>query len=63
MKMQELLKIENIGKTFKSSSLFFRKKENIALKNINFSIYKGEIFGLVGESGSGKTTLSNNRSF
>lgn len=59
MKMQELLKIENIGKTFKSSSLFFRKKENIALKNINFSIYKGEIFGLVGESGSGKTTLSN----
>lgn len=57
--MEEILKIENIGKIYKSSSLFFRKKANVALKDINFSIYKGEIFGLVGESGSGKTTLAN----
>ena len=57
--MEEILKIENIGKIYKSSSLLFRKKENVALKDISFSIYKGEIFGLVGESGSGKTTLAN----
>ncbi|WP_019138209.1 ABC transporter ATP-binding protein [Peptoniphilus timonensis] len=57
--MEEILKVENIGKIYKSSSLIFRKKENVALKNINFSINKGEIFGLVGESGSGKTTLAN----
>ncbi|MBM7551096.1 ABC transporter ATP-binding protein [Peptoniphilus gorbachii] len=57
--MEEILKIENVGKIYKSSSLFFRKKANVALKDINFSIYKGEIFGLVGESGSGKTTLAN----
>ena len=57
--MEEILKVENIGKIYKSSSLIFRKKENVALKNINFTINKGEIFGLVGESGSGKTTLAN----
>ncbi len=28
-----------------------------AVKGVNFSIYKGETFGLVGESGSGKTTI------
>lgn len=57
--MEEILKIENIGKTYKSSSILFKKKENVALKNINLTINKGEIFGLVGESGSGKTTLAN----
>lgn len=57
--MEEILKVENIGKIYKSSSLIFRKKENVALKNINFTINKGEIFGLIGESGSGKTTLAN----
>ncbi len=57
--MEDILKVENIGKIYKSSSLIFRKKENVALKNINFTINKGEIFGLVGESGSGKTTLAN----
>ena len=57
--MEEILKIKNVGKIYKSSSLFFRKKANVALKDINLSICKGEIFGLVGESGSGKTTLAN----
>ncbi len=38
---------------------FGRKKKNkfVAVKDVNFNIYRGETFGLVGESGSGKTTI------
>lgn len=33
--------------------------ENRVLDNINFSVHKGEVFGLLGPSGAGKTTLIN----
>lgn len=57
--MNPILKIENITKIYKDSSLLFRKKDKLALDDVSFDVEKGEIFGLVGESGSGKTTLSN----
>lgn len=34
-----------------------RRNKFVAVKGVNFQIYKGETFGLVGESGSGKTTI------
>lgn len=57
--MKKILEIKNISKVFRDSSLLFKKKDKVALDDVSFDVYKGEIFGLVGESGSGKTTLSN----
>ncbi len=33
------------------------KHKFMAINDVSFTIFKGEIFGLVGESGSGKTTI------
>lgn len=48
--MQEMICFENIGKVFGSV---------VANKDINLSVYRGEILSLLGENGSGKTTLMN----
>lgn len=34
-----------------------RRSKFVAVKDVNFQMYRGETFGLVGESGSGKTTI------
>lgn len=48
-----LLEVKNLRVEFGK-----RKKDKfVAVKDVNFNIYKGETFGLVGESGSGKTTI------
>lgn len=60
-KEENILEIINLKKYFSTNSLFsflFKNKAIQALKNINFSLGKGEILGVVGESGSGKSTLA-----
>lgn len=47
-KNQPLIMIKNISKSY-------RKK--LVLKDLNFEVFSGDIFGVVGMSGSGKTTL------
>ena len=56
--MDEIIKIENLTKVFKVG-----KSEITALKDINLSIQKGEIFGIIGLSGAGKSTLVRNINF
>ena len=47
-----LLEVKDLEVTYGSG-----RKAYKAVKNANFTIYKGETFSLVGESGSGKTTI------
>ena len=54
MNPELVMRFEGICKTFSSEVGDYQ-----ALKDINFSVYKGEFIGLSGKSGSGKTTLLN----
>ena len=49
-----LLEVKNISKTYGSGEAAVE-----ALKNVSFSVEKGEFVAIVGESGSGKSTLLN----
>ena len=50
MAAEEILRVENITKRFGGL---------VALDNVSFSVYKGEILGLIGPNGAGKTTMFN----
>jgi peptide/nickel transport system ATP-binding protein len=53
-----LLKVEGLNKVFRSrGGLFKPSREVHALRDVSFSLVKGETIGVVGESGSGKSTL------
>lgn len=70
--MNEVLEVRELAKAFKldwcTKNSLFRYLESVikrdsssslhwALQNINFTLKKGEIFGIVGSNGAGKTTL------
>ncbi len=47
-----ILNVKNLSKNF-----YFQSRQVKVLKNLNFSIKKGELIALTGPSGSGKSTL------
>ena len=57
---EEILRVEHLDVFYPSgaNSLFAKKEKNHVVKDVSFSLRKGEVLGLVGESGCGKTTLS-----
>ncbi|MCK9536546.1 MAG: ABC transporter ATP-binding protein, partial [Bacilli bacterium] len=59
--MTETLIVKNLTKTFYLSRKQMKinqttERKLVAVKDISFSTYKGEIFGLLGPNGAGKTT-------
>ena len=52
MQNQPIIEIKNLNKTFKTND-----GEVNALKDINLTINKGDIYGIIGMSGAGKSTL------
>jgi len=49
--------IELLDKGLKKQEIFERTGQNVALNNVSFEVYRGEIFVLMGLSGCGKSTL------
>lgn len=59
--MKELLQVQNLCKSFTLSAKQqklekTKEKVRVAVDDLSFSAYKGEIFGLLGPNGAGKTT-------
>lgn len=58
--MEDILKVEHLKKTFKLSkkqqNIEKGEKYKVAVNDLSFVMYKGEIYGLLGPNGAGKTT-------
>jgi len=59
MGKERFLKIDKLSKSFVGSNAGWGKngKNFVAMDNVSFDVFKGEILGLIGETASGKTTL------
>lgn len=59
--MEELLQVNGLCKTFTLSAKQQKlertgEKKRVAVNNLSFTAYRGEVFGLLGPNGAGKTT-------
>ncbi|MTV40617.1 ABC transporter ATP-binding protein [Duganella radicis] len=52
-----LLEVRNLSKHFTQREGWFGKRQFHAVKDVSFTLARGQTLGVVGESGSGKTTV------
>lgn len=55
-----VLEVRNLTSWYRVTDPLGRRAEQTVLRDVSFSLRRGEILGLVGESGTGKTTLVRN---
>jgi len=55
--INSILTFKNVGCRYRIKQGFFRFKNYDALKDVNFTLYQGETFGVIGRNGAGKSTL------
>jgi peptide/nickel transport system ATP-binding protein len=58
MNENELVRVADVTKVFRSKRLFKGSSSVTALDGVSLSVEKKRILGIIGESGSGKTTLA-----
>ncbi|MCK4533843.1 ABC transporter ATP-binding protein [bacterium] len=58
-KRKTIINLKNVTKKYFQKEFFFKKREIVAISNLNLQVKKGEIIGLIGPNGAGKTTIMN----
>ncbi len=53
-----ILEVQHLNSFYRDSNRGLLQKRRQILKDVNFTLCRGEVLGIVGESGSGKSTLA-----